>query len=237
MLADLDNELLGAALDGLGKIELTREPREILAGIDRTRRQPEFTVERGVRRFQFVFRRAGGRDDLFERPRHRIRPARRVNGRRCEPFDRASPEQARVLGRVEQHTRPIADRRRQSERAREPPDLGERVHLIALGLRRYLRSTVLAAHPSELTAFAAFHPRRIADLSGQPPIVTRSGEWGTRPDRIRVVVVERPPLRAVIDRILAEHQSTLLTNALGSIASHSTVTLWTTPDCCGVHHM
>ena len=138
---------------------------------------------------------------------------------------------------LEQGTGLLADVLGQLEPAHQPPDLGERVYAVALGLAADLRPLVLAAQPGDPAALTPLEPGRPADLRREPTVMARPRQRCPCPLRVGVVVVERPPLRPRVDRVLVDHQPAAGTDCLALARANGSLTLRTRLSLCRCHHV
>ena len=213
---------------GLGRtVEIAHEPRQVLGRGGRPDREAEFAVHRVEGSTVFRLRRLRDRAHLGDRPRDAGGSTADVHTRRRESLDRAATKQPGVLCGVEQRTGGLAEGRRQLQCTDEPTDLRVRVHAIPVAFGGYLCTVVLGSHTSQPATFATGDTGRATDLRREAAVVTRARERRARPFRIRLVVVERPPLGAVVDPVGFDDEPALGTHPFPARRLDATGTLGT----------
>lgn len=144
--------------------------------------------------------------NLLKRAWKGVTATRCVDARGGDRFDGTTPKEIPAGRTPIERTGLITDALWEVKRARDAARLGETGCEILFGLRAPATTVVFAPETVQLAAFLPRERVPVAvglatDFGRQASIVADRGERRTGSFRIRLVVIEFPPLRAVVDRL------------------------------------
>jgi hypothetical protein len=99
----------------------------------------------------------------------------------------------------------------------------------------------MLSHSSDLPALSACQPQKavVTDFGRQAAVVARPGQWRARAFFLTVVVRERPPLGTVVDAVLRDDETAVVTDRLVAVGAQSSVAFRAGLTCsvCFAHHI
>src|SRR5438876_854200 len=211
-------------LDLAGELEFGTEPRHIVLRLRRHQLELELAGHEPVRAADLLAAHAGRIRDLVEGPRHVALPARRVQGRRDDAFDRPTADQVLVHRLAVHHRGRLSDVPREAHAACHPVQLAQREREVAL--RRVAHADPALPLPESVQLGAVPGGDRLAvrilvlpsDRRREAFVVDRVCHRRAGAGALLALFhVEGPPLGALVDHLVGQDEATFFADELAAL--------------------